>query len=119
MRTNRPGSFPASGGQAGVLQRLLPRSHPVTDEKADEITIGTRVTFPYGGSRRTGTVADVSMMPNSTGGTTVAYLIDVGARKVFVQGDGVSLAVGGPVSFDAVQEGAAYGPKRPRNRRRR
>ncbi|MGI8846949.1 MAG: hypothetical protein ACR2GX_01585 [Candidatus Dormibacteria bacterium] len=86
----------------------------------DSIAVGTRVTFPYGGSRRTGTVADVSMLPNPTGGTTVSYLIDVGPRKVFVQGDGVAPAGSGASStFDAVAEGVAYGRKRPRNPRRR
>jgi hypothetical protein len=87
---------------------------------SEAIAIGTRVTFPYGGSRRTGTVADVSMLPDGSGGTTVSYLIDVGSRKVFVQGDGVSPAgTGASVAFDAVAEGLAYGRKRPRNPRRR
>ncbi|MFN2451478.1 MAG: hypothetical protein ABR541_03910 [Candidatus Dormibacteria bacterium] len=78
------------------------------------------MTFPYGGSRRTGTVSDVSAMPDGQGGEAVAYLIDVGSRKVFVQGAGVTPA--GDVSstaFDAVAEGVAYGRKRPRNARRR
>ena len=51
------------------------------------IAVGTRVSFPYGGSRRTGTVADVSMIPDQSGGQSLAYLIDVGSRKVFVQGE--------------------------------
>jgi hypothetical protein len=84
------------------------------------IAIGSRVTFPYGGSRRTGTVSDVSVLPDATGGRTVSYLIDVGTRKVFVQGDGIQLASNAPVAaFDAVAEGVAYGRKRPRNPRRR
>jgi len=50
----------------------------------------------------------------------VSYLIDVGTRKVFVQGDGIQLASNAPVAaFDAVAEGVAYGRKRPRNPRRR
>ena len=44
------------------------------------IAVGTRVSFPYGGSRRTGTVADVSMIPDQSGGQSLAYLIDVGSR---------------------------------------
>jgi hypothetical protein len=84
------------------------------------IAIGSRVTFPYGGSRRTGTVSDVSVMPDASGSKTVSYLIDVGTRKVFVQGDGIQLASHAPVvAFDAVAEGVAYGRKRPRNPRRR
>ena len=84
------------------------------------IAVGTRVTFPYGGSRRTGTVADVSVMPDASGSRTVSYLIDVGTRKVFVQGDGIQVAGNAPVAaFDAVAEGVAYGRKRPRNPRRR
>ena len=85
------------------------------------LPIGTRVTFPYGGSRRTGTISDVSAMPDPGGqGSTVAYLIDVGPRKVFVQGGGVVPAgEGPPQGFDAVAEGVAYGRRRPRNQRRR
>jgi hypothetical protein len=76
------------------------------------IAIGSRVTFPYGGSRRTGTVSDVSVLPDATGGRIVSYLIDVG--------DGIQLASNAPVAaFDAVAEGVAYGRKRPRNPRRR
>jgi len=78
------------------------------------------VTFPYGGSRRTGTVSDVSVMADGSGSKTISYLIDVGTRKVFVQGDGIQLASAAPVAaFDAVAEGVAYGRKRPRNPRRR
>jgi hypothetical protein len=85
----------------------------------EAIAIGTKVTFPYGGSRRTGTVSDVSMLPDGDG-MAIAYLIDVGNRKIFVQGDGVTAAGTGPVpAFDAVAEGAAYGRKRPRQPRRR
>ena len=84
------------------------------------IAVGSRVTFPYGGSRRTGTVSDVSVLPDASGGNTIAYLIDVGTRKVFVQGEGISLATNAPTAaFDAVAEGVAYGRKRPRNPRRR
>ncbi len=78
------------------------------------------MTFPYGGSRRTGTVSDVSVMADGSGSKTISYLIDVGTRKVFVQGDGIQLASAAPVAaFDAVAEGVAYGRKRPRNPRRR
>lgn len=92
---------------------MSPESH------SDAIAIGTRVTFPYGGSRRTGTVSDVSMLPDGSGGTAVAYLIDVGTRKVFVQGDGITPASSAPSTpFDPVAEGVAYGRKRPRNPRR-
>ena len=85
----------------------------------ETITIGSRVSFPYGGSRRTGTVSDISEMPSERGGTATAYLIDVGQRKVFVQGDGVVLAnSANAVAFDAVAEGVAYGRKRPRAPRR-
>ena len=91
----------------------------MTDEGSSKgFAIGTRVTFPYGGSRRTGTVTDVSMVPDGAGGTTLAYLIDVGPRKVFVQGDGITPATGSSVPFDAVAEGVAYGRKRPRTGRR-
>jgi len=84
------------------------------------LPIGTRVSFPYGGSRRTGMISDVSAMPDPGGnGSTVAYLIDVGSRKVFVQGGGVVPAGEGPTQFDAVAEGVAYGRRRPRNPRRR
>lgn len=78
------------------------------------------MTFPYGGSRRTGTISDVSAMPDGGGGSAVAYLIDVGPKKVFVQGGGVVPAgEGPPQGFDAVAEGVAYGRRRPRNPRRR
>ncbi len=91
-----------------------------SEAESSVITIGTRVTFPYGGSRRTGTVSDVSELPNPSGGSQTAYLIDVGQRKIFVQGDGVTLASTASTSaFDAVAEGVAYGRKRPRNPRRR
>ena len=75
--------------------------------------IGSRVTFPYGGSRRTGVVTDVSMMPDGRGGSSVAYLVEVGQRKVFVQGDGVSAAGEGTPA----QEGEipTYGRRRPRS----
>ncbi|HEX6538155.1 MAG TPA: hypothetical protein VF155_03125 [Candidatus Dormibacteraeota bacterium] len=87
----------------------------MTEERSgQEIAIGTRVSFPYGGSRRTGTVADVSMVPDGAGGTTLAYLIDVGPRKVFVQGEGITPASGSAAPFDPVAEGVAYGRKRPR-----
>lgn len=90
------------------------------DVPASAIPVGTRVSFPYGGSRRVGTVSDVSVLPDGNGGTAVSYLVDVGPRKVFVQGDGVVLAEQtAPTSFDAVAEGAAYGRRRPRNPRRR
>jgi len=92
----------------------------VTGVPGDAFTVGTRVTFPYGGSRRVGTVADVSMLPDGGGGTAVAYLIDIGPRKVFVQGEGVARASAGATSaFDAVAEGAAYGRRKPRPPRRR
>ncbi len=92
----------------------------VDSAETPTITIGSRVTFPYGGSRRTGTVSDISELPNAAGGIQTAYLIDVGQRKVFVQGDGVALAgTGAATTFDAVAEGVAYGRKRPRNPRRR
>jgi hypothetical protein len=92
----------------------------VTGLPADAYTVGTRVTFPYGGSRRVGTVADVSMLPDGGGGAAVAYLIDIGTKKVFVQGDGVARAGAGPVpAFDAVAEGVAYGRKKPRPVRKR
>lgn len=90
------------------------------DVPATAIAIGTRVSFPYGGSRRIGTVSDVSMLPDGSGGNAVSYLVDVGQHKVFVQGDGVVAAdAAAPTSFDAVAEGTAYGRRRPRNQRRR
>jgi hypothetical protein len=90
------------------------------DVPASAIPIGTRVSFPYGGSRRIGTVSDVSLLPDGSGGSAVSYLVDVGQRKVFVQGDGVIPAdQAAPTQFDAVAEGAAYGRRRPRNQRRR
>ncbi|HYA01454.1 MAG TPA: hypothetical protein VEK76_14065 [Candidatus Binatia bacterium] len=92
----------------------------MTAVPGDAFTVGTRVTFPYGGSRRVGTVADVSMLPDGGGGMSVAYLIDIGNRKVFVQGEGVTRAGTGPLpAFDAVAEGAAYGRRKPRPPRRR
>ena len=92
----------------------------MTGVPTDAIVVGTRVSFPYGGSGRVGTVADVSMLPDGGGGLSISYLIDVGNRKVFVQGDVVTRASAGPLpAFDAVAEGAAYGRKRPRNPRRR
>jgi len=90
------------------------------ENPANSFAIGTRVSFPYGGSRRTGTVSDVSLMPDGDGGTAVAYLVDVGQRKVFVQGDGVTAAgEGATTAFDPVAEGTAYGRRRPRNPRRK
>jgi hypothetical protein len=87
---------------------------------SDLIAVGTRVSFPYGGSRRTGTVADVSILPDGAGGKAVAYLIDVGSRKVFVQGEGITPATSAPATpFDPVAEGVAYGRKRPRTNPRR
>ena len=85
------------------------------------LPVGTKVTFPYGGSRRTGTISDVSAMPDPGGnGSSLAYLIDVGPKKVFVQGGAVTPAGEGPAQgFDAVAEGVAYGRRRPRNQRRR
>ena len=84
------------------------------------IAVGTRVSFPYGGSRRTGTVHEVSMIPDQSGGSSLAYIIDVGSKKVFVQGgEGITPASGPGVAFDPVAEGVAYGRKRPRNPRRR
>ena len=90
------------------------------DPPANAIPIGTRVSFPYGGSRRVGTVSDVSVMSDGSGGSALSYLVDVGQRKVFVQGDGVIPAEqNANAQFDAVAEGAAYGRRRPRNPRRR
>jgi hypothetical protein len=89
------------------------------DLPANAHPVGTRVTFPYGGSRRTGTVADVSPMPDGNGGTTVMYLIDVGQKKVLSPAEGVTPAGEGPQTFDAVAEGVAYGRRRPRNQNRR
>lgn len=89
------------------------------DVPANSIPVGTRVTFPYGGSRRTGTVSDVSLMPDGNGGGAVAYLVDVGQRKVFVQDGVVPAGEGAPQGFDAVAEGVAYGRRRPRNNQRR
>jgi len=86
--------------------------------QGDAIAVGTRVSFPYGGSRRTGTVADVSLLPDGSGGTALAYLIDVGKRKVFVQGEDITPATAPTTAFDPVAEGVAYGRKRPRNPRR-
>lgn len=92
----------------------------MSETKENVITVGAKVTFPYGGSRRTGTVTDVSELPDGDGGTATSYLIDVGSRKVFVQGTGITLASNvANVPFDPVAEGVAYGRKRPRNPRRR
>jgi hypothetical protein len=88
------------------------------ERELDAIAIGTRVSFPYGGSRRTGTVADVSVLPDGAGGTAVSYLIDVGKRKVFVQSDDITPATAPATTFDPVAEGVAYGRKRPRAPRR-
>jgi hypothetical protein len=88
------------------------------EREQEAIAIGTRVSFPYGGSRRTGTVADVSVLPDGAGGTAVSYLIDVGKRKVFVQSDDITPATAAPTTFDPVAEGVAYGRKRPRAPRR-
>src|SRR5579859_2072389 len=99
MRRHRPRPVPASRRPTRLLQRLLPRSRSMSSELPEgALPIGTRVTFPYGGSRRTGTISDVSAMPdpNGGGGSSVAYLIDVGSRKVFVQGGGVVPAGEGP-----------------------
>ena len=90
----------------------------MSPEGRQDITIGTRVGFPYGGSRRTGTVTDISVLPDGSGGTATAYLIDVGSRKVFVQGDGITPASAPSQPFDPVAEGVAYGRKRPRAPRR-
>ncbi|HEX3607251.1 MAG TPA: hypothetical protein VH134_15120 [Candidatus Dormibacteraeota bacterium] len=92
------------------------------DLPASSLPIGTRVSFPYGGSRRTGVVSDVSLMPNPSGdGSTLAYLVDVGARKVFVQGDGIAPAGDGPLVNDAEggppQRRRGGGGSRPRRRR--
>ena len=90
------------------------------DLPASSLPIGTRVSFPYGGSRRTGVISDVSLMPDPNGGSTVAYLVDVGARKVFVQGDGIAPAGEGPALSDPdggqVQRRRGGG-SRPRRRR--
>ena len=78
--------FPALGAAAS---RASPSSLAVTspftaatasaprlgDGEGGPIAVGTRVSFPYGGSRRTGTVADVSMIPDQSGGP-VARLPD-------------------------------------------
>jgi hypothetical protein len=65
-------------------------------------------------------ISDVSLMPDPGGGSTLAYLIDVGARKVFVQGDGISPAGEGQ---PADTEGSGPPPRRrggaARPRRRR
>ena len=86
---------------------------------ANTFPVGSRVTFPYGGSRRTGTVSDVSPMPDGNGGVTVMYLIDVGQKKVLSPAEGVVAAGEGPTAFDPVAEGVAYGRRRPRNTNRR
>ena len=91
------------------------------DLPASSLPIGTRVSFPYGGSRRTGVISDVSLMPDPNGGSTVAYLVEVGARKVFVQGDGITPAGEGPAPGDADGGGTVQrrrgGGGRPRRRR--
>jgi hypothetical protein len=76
------------------------------------IAVGTRVSFPYGGSRRTGTVADVSMIPDQSGGQSLAYLIDVGSRKVFVQGEGTRATA----SRHPIGTVHSDGPSPPRDR---
>jgi len=90
------------------------------DLPASSLPIGTRVSFPYGGSRRTGVISDVSLMPDSSGGSTLAYLVDVGARKVFVQGDGIAPAGEGPAPADTdggPPQRRRGGGGRPRRRR--
>lgn len=90
------------------------------DLPASSLPIGTRVSFPYGGSRRTGVISDVSLMPDPSGGTTLAYLVDVGARKVFVQGDGIAPAGEGPATTDGdtgPPQRRRGGGSRPRRRR--
>jgi hypothetical protein len=92
------------------------------DLPASSLPIGTRVSFPYGGSRRTGVISDVSLMPdpNGSGSTTLAYLVDVGARKVFVQGDGIAPAGEGPLVTDGDSgppQRRRGGGQRPRRRR--
>ena len=91
------------------------------DLPASSLPIGTRVSFPYGGSRRTGVISDVSLMPNPGGdGSTLAYLVDVGARKVFVQGDGIAPAGEGPAPGDTdggPPQRRRGGGGRPRRRR--
>ena len=91
------------------------------DLPASSLPIGTRVSFPYGGSRRTGVISDVSLMPDQNGGSTLAYLVDVGARKVFVQGDGIAPAGEGPPPTDfeggPPQRRRGGGQARPRRRR--
>ena len=83
------------------------------------IEVGTRVTFPYGTTRRTGRIAESSLLPNGKGGMTTAYLIDVGSGKVFVQGGDVTpVGEGTATAFDPVAEGVAYGRKKPRGNRR-
>ena len=89
------------------------------DLPAGAFSVGSRVNFPYGGSRRTGTVSDVSPMPDGRGGSTVMYLIDVGQKKILAPSEGVTAAGEGPAQFDAVAEGVAYGRRRPRNTNRR
>ena len=91
------------------------------DTETEAVVVGTRVSFPYGGTRRIGTVVEVAQFPDDKGGTKNVYFIDIerGQRKVFVQGDGVVPAnSGSAAAFDAVAEGVAYGRKRPRNTRR-
>ena len=69
LRRHRARPLPASRRQARLLQRLLPAVGPLSDAAPEgAIAIGSRVTFPYGGSRRTGTVSDVSVMPDASGG---------------------------------------------------
>lgn len=90
------------------------------DSPPTPIPVGTRVSFPYGGSRRTGVVADVALMPDGNGGSVLSYLVDVGPRKVFVSGEGVAVAgEGAAQTFDPVAAGTAYGRRRPRPPRRR
>ncbi|HEX6492351.1 MAG TPA: hypothetical protein VF112_02505 [Candidatus Dormibacteraeota bacterium] len=65
-------------------------------------------------------ISDVSLMPDPSGGSTLAYLVDVGARKVFVQGDGIAPAGDGPPTGDADSgppQRRRGGGGRPRRRR--
>jgi hypothetical protein len=67
-------------------------------------------------------ISDVSLMPDpgGSGSTTLAYLVDVGARKVFVQGDGIAPAGEGPAVTDTdggPPQRRRGGGARPRRRR--
>lgn len=85
------------------------------DAPQSDIVVGARVSFPYGGGRRVGTVAEISEMPGGNGSTTTAYLIDIGARKVFVQGEITIATATGPGSTFEAADGSAYGRRRPRS----